>query len=112
MRRQAITKSPTLARQVGARRRAFDTGFTQPQRPPPPQTLDLLRIRLGDDPWALPLTDMAGLYSGKRITPVPGRAHALLGLAGFRGVLTAVYDLPALIGLAPSPVARWLLLAE
>ena len=73
---------------------------------------DLLRVRLGGDPWAIPLTEMAGLHSGKRVTPVPGRPPALLGLAGFRGALAAVYDLPALIGLAPVNSPRWLLLAE
>jgi len=107
-----MTKAPTLSRQAAQLKRDFDRGFAEPMRPPTPQTLDLLRIRLGDDPWAVPLTDVAGLYSGKRVTPVPGNTHALLGLAGFRGALAAVYDLPALIGLAPIPMPRWLLVAE
>jgi len=106
------TRAPTLSRQVLALRRDFDRAFAEPARPAPPQTLDLLRVRLGGDPWAVPLTDMAGLHSGKRITPVPGRTPALLGLAGFRGALAAVYDLQALIGLPPLAAARWLLLAQ
>ena len=104
--------SKTLSRQAAILKRNFDQTFALPMRPPSPQTLDLLRIRLGDDPWAVPLADVAGLYSGKRITPVPGRTPALLGVAGFRGVLSAVYDLPALIGLAPLGTPRWLLMAE
>jgi len=107
-----MTRAPKLSRQVQTLKRDFDRAFAEPKRPPPPQTLDLLRVRLGGDPWAVPLTDMAGLHSGKRITPVPGRTPALLGLAGFRGALAAVYDLPALIGLAPLTAPRWLLLAE
>lgn len=107
-----MSRTPKLSRQVQTLKRDFDRAFAEPMRPPPPQTLDLLRVRLGGDPWAVPLTDMAGLHSGKRITPVPGRAPALLGLAGFRGALAAVYDLPALIGLAPLSAARWLLLAQ
>jgi purine-binding chemotaxis protein CheW len=81
-------------------------------RPPLPQTLDLLRVRLGGDPWAVPLGDVAGLHAGKRITPVPTHTAGLLGLAGFRGALAAVYDLQALIGFAPLKAPRWLLLAE
>jgi len=107
-----MSKAPTMSRQANLLKRDFDLSFAQPMRPPPPQTLDLLRIRLGDDPWAVPLTDVSGLYSGKRVTPVPGRTHALLGLAGFRGALAAVYDLPALVGLAPVHIPRWLLVAE
>jgi chemotaxis signal transduction protein len=60
----------------------------------------------------VPLTDVSGLFSGKRITPVPGRTPALLGVAGFRGALAAVYDLPALIGLTPVLAPHWLLVAE
>lgn len=101
-----------ISRQAAALRRDFDRSFAEPMRPPMPQTLDLLRVRLGGDPWAVPLGDVAGLHSGKRITPVPTRTPGLLGLAGFRGALAAVYDLPALIGLAPQKAPRWLLLAE
>jgi len=100
-----------VSRQVLALKRGFDLAFAEPRQPPSPQTLDLLQVRLGDDPWAVPLADVSGLHSGKRITPVPGHAPGLLGLAGFRGALAAVYDLPALIGLAPLSGARWLLLA-
>ncbi len=107
-----MSKAPKISQQANALKRDFDRAFAEPMRPPAPQTLDLLRIRLGNDPWAVPLTDVSGLYSGKRVTPVPGRTRALLGVAGFRGSLAAVYDLPALIGLAPLPAPRWLLVAE
>ncbi len=112
MRRQIIARAPNLSRQAKTLKRDFDHAFAQPSRPPLPQTLDLLRVRLGGDPWALPLAEVAGLHSGKGVTPVPGRTHGLLGLAGFRGVLAAVYDLPALIGLTPVSTPRWLLLVQ
>jgi chemotaxis signal transduction protein len=105
MRRAALT------RQVQALRRDFDRGFADPMRPPPPESLDLLRIRLGGEPWAVALTDIAGLHAARRVTPIPTRAPALIGLAGFRGVPIAIYDLPALIGLAPVGTPRWLMLA-
>jgi chemotaxis signal transduction protein len=104
-------KSAALTRQVQTLKRDFDRGFAEPMRPPAPASLDLLRVRLGGDPWAVALTDIAGLHSGKPVTPVPTRAPALIGLAGFRGVLTAIYDLPALIGLAPIGTPRWLMVA-
>jgi len=107
-----MTRTPRVSRQVQALRREFDHSFAQPMRPPMPQSLDLLRVRLGGDPWAIPLADVAGVHAGRRITPVPGRAPGLLGLAGFRGMLAAVYDLQALIGLAPLGAPRWLLLAQ
>lgn len=107
-----MTRTPKLSRQFQTLKRDFDLGFAEPARPPAPQTLDLLRVRLGDDPWAVPLAEIAGLHSGKRVTPVPGRTPGLLGLAGFRGALAAVYDLQSLIGLAPLSVPRWLLLAK
>jgi len=107
-----MSKKPaTLSRQAAALKREFDRGFAEPRKPPTAQTLNLLAVRLGGDSWAIPLTDTAGLHAGKKITPVPGRAHALLGIAGFRGTLVPVYDLSTLIDL-PAPAApRWLVLA-
>jgi len=110
--RQIIARPPKLSRQAQTLRRDFDHSFALPSRPPLPQTLDLLRVRLGGDPWAIPLAEVAGLHSGKRVSPVPGRTPALIGLAGFRGTLAAVYDLPALIGLTPVGTPRWLLLVQ
>lgn len=106
-----MSKGPQISRQAAALRRAFDRGFAEPVRPPLAGTTDLLAIRLGEDPWAVPLSDVAGLHSGKRVTPLPGGPPSLLGIAGFRGAVVAVYDLPALVGLTPLAAPRWLLIA-
>ena len=106
-----MSKAPRLSRQAASLRRAFDGAFAEPARPLLARTTDLLAIRLGGDPWAVPLAEVAGLYAGKRITPLPGGPPSLLGIAGFRGAVVAVYDLPALIGLAPLSAPRWLLVA-
>lgn len=111
MRGPNLSKTPQISRHAAALRRAFDRSFAEPSRPPLAHTTDLLAIRLGGDPWAVPLADIAGLHSGKRITPLPGGPPGLLGIAGFRGSVVAVYDLPALIGLAPLAAPRWLLVA-
>jgi purine-binding chemotaxis protein CheW len=101
-----------ISRQAGAQKKAFDTGFAQPLRHAQTDGSDLLAVRLAGEAWAIPLAAIAGLHSGKKITPLPGGAPGLLGLAGFRGVLVPVYDLAARIGLAPAQTPRWLVLAK
>ncbi|HEY8943537.1 MAG TPA: chemotaxis protein CheW, partial [Polyangiaceae bacterium] len=56
-------------------------------------------------PYALRLTEVAGLFTSRRITRLPGPLPELLGLAGFRGVIVPVYDLPRLLGYGALPSA-------
>jgi len=101
----------TLSRQAAALKRDFDRGFAEARRPPAPQSFDLLAVRLAGDPWAIPLSEISGLHAAKKITPVPSRTPALLGIAGFRGELVPAYDLAALIGRSAPATPRWLVLA-
>ncbi|HMA52053.1 MAG TPA: chemotaxis protein CheW [Magnetospirillaceae bacterium] len=108
-----MSRAPSkLSRQAAALKKAFDAGFSQPLRPAETGSLDLLAVRLAGEPWTILLSAIAGLYSGKKITPLPGGTPGLLGLAGFRGTLVPVYDLAARIGLAPVSAPRWLVLAK
>lgn len=107
-----MSRAPKLSRQAAALKKSFDAGFAQPRQQPQTDSLDLLAVRLAGEPWAIPLSAMAGLYSDKKITPLPGNTPGLLGLAGFRGTLVPVYDLAARIGLAPAAAPRWLVLAK
>ena len=107
-----MSRAPKLARQAATLKKAFDGAFAGPVRPPPSGGLDLLAVRLAGESWAIPLSTIAGLHSGKKITPLPGLTPGLLGLTGFRGVLVPVYDLAARIGLAPASSPRWLVLAS
>jgi purine-binding chemotaxis protein CheW len=92
-------------------RDAFDRVFAEAHPPAPPPSEDLLAIRIASEPYALRLTEIAGLFADRKITPVPGRSSALLGIAGFRGAIVPVYDLPVLLGCRALETARWLAIA-
>jgi len=94
-----------------AMRLAFDRSFAIPPIREEEVTTDFLAIDLGSQGHALRLSDIAGLYGGKPITPVPTRVPSLLGIAGFRGTLAPVYDLHLLLGHAPLERACWLVMA-
>jgi len=92
-------------------RDAFDRSFGEARPPDPPASENLLAIRIGSEPCALRLSEIAGLFADRKITPLPGGAPALLGIAGFRGAIVPVYDLPALLGHRPEEDVRWLAMA-
>ena len=83
---------------VAALRAGFDRGFAEPARPDLIVREGLLAIRVGQQAWAIRLSEIAGLFVDKRITPVPGGHAALLGIAGFRGAILPVYDLAIVLG--------------
>lgn len=88
-------------------KRAFDRGFAEAYRPPADSQEDLLAIALGADPLALRLSEIAGLQTGRMVTPLPGSVPALLGLAAVSGALLPVYDLGTLLGYPTTTTPRW-----
>jgi purine-binding chemotaxis protein CheW len=108
-----------LAGRAAELRLAFDRGFAEPVRLDLAVKESLLAIRSGPQAWAVRLSQIAGLYAGKKITRLPTRRAALLGIAGFRGAIMPVYDLGMLLGQANGAVGgevggearRWLLIA-
>ena len=96
---------------VAKLREAFDRSFAEARPPDSPASETLLAIRVGAEPYALRLSQIAGLFADRKITPLPGGAPALLGIAGFRGTIVPVYDLPQLIGHRPEETVRWLAMA-
>jgi len=92
-------------------RREFDRGFAKPAFAGSAAMVDLLAIRLGANGFALRLSEIAGLFVDRKITPVPGANPALIGIAGFRGAIIPVYDLQSLIGETAAPASRWLFVA-
>lgn len=92
-------------------RRDFDRAFAEPVRLDPAAKEELLSIRVGGQACALRLSEISGLFVDKKITRVPGGNAALRGIAGFRGALLPVYDLPALLGHGGTPARRWLVIA-
>jgi chemotaxis signal transduction protein len=100
-----------LARRAADLREAFDRGFAQERRPDLTVMQSLLAFNLGGEPYAMRLTEIGNVVSGRKITPVPDAAASLLGFAGLRGAITPVYDLHVLLGRPPCETPRWLALA-
>jgi chemotaxis signal transduction protein len=101
-----------ISERAGELRREFDRNFASPQLKHEINKIDFLVIRFGATNFAIRLAEIAGLFVDKKITPVPGAAAALLGIAGFRGAIVPVYDLQALLGKSTAQAARWLFVAS
>jgi purine-binding chemotaxis protein CheW len=92
-------------------RDAFDSAFARTPLLAADDHEDLLAIRVGGNSYAVRLSEVSGLYADKLITALPGVSRTLLGIAGFRGAIVAVYDLRTLLGDVGSGSCRWLVLA-
>jgi chemotaxis signal transduction protein len=103
--------APSLAARAVALRDAFDRSFAAARPPDPPPGVDLLAIRVGAEPYALRLSEISGLHPDRRITPLPGAAAVLRGIAGVRSAIVPVYDLAALLGHPQAEDVRWLAMA-
>jgi chemotaxis signal transduction protein len=101
----------SIGGRLGRLRSEFDRSFTEPARSHDVETVELLAVGAGGRPYALRLSQTAGLHSDRPVTPLPGPLPALLGLAGFAGTVVPVYDLAALLGHPGGGRARWLVLA-
>jgi chemotaxis signal transduction protein len=106
-----VSDTPTRLVDRGAELRvAFDRSFAQPARTDAAGAEGLLAIRTGPQASAIRLSEIAGLFAGKKITPLPSHLAALLGIAGFRGAMMPVYDLGMLLGHPASEAPRWLVI--
>jgi chemotaxis signal transduction protein len=107
-----MASAEALHAKLAALRLGFDRSFSLPEVEAADDLLDLLLIRVGRDPYALRLVQLAALESDRTITPVPSEHSELLGIAGLRGSVVAVFDLASLFGLGRSESTRWLVLAK
>jgi chemotaxis signal transduction protein len=82
-------------------RRAFDESFARERGVERAGAIDLLMLRVDTQVYGVLLSEIAGLYNGKKITGFPSPIEELLGLVALRGTLVPVYDLGALLGGAP-----------
>ncbi len=103
---------------VAELRREFDAAFAAAPQAGTAARENLLAVRIGGDGFALRVSQIAGLYVDKAITPLASPLPELIGVAGFRGRAAPVYDLAALLGygtsgtLSNSNTLRWLVLAR
>lgn len=101
----------TVTARLAGLRDEFDRSFTAPARRHDREHAELLSVHAGDRPYAVRLSQTAGLHPDRPVTPLPGPTAALLGVAGFGGTIVPVYDLAALLGHPAPDRPRWLLLA-
>jgi chemotaxis signal transduction protein len=115
-----IDTNERLQARLRALRGEFDQSFARPRQLPESAGTDFLLIRIAGEPYVLRLAEVAALEADRAITPVPSEAPALLGVAGLRGALVAVFDLAQLLGLpaqsssgkAAPAAPRWLVLVK
>ena len=102
----AHPSSPAVERM----RAEFDRAFASPPALPGRGGARLLGIRVGGDPFALPLDGVLAVHVDRKIVPVPSGAPTLIGIASFRGALAPVHDLRLLLGYPARMATRWLVL--
>lgn len=91
-------------------RRTFDASFAAPRQPAAGHEA-LLALRVGGSVFAARLREVRGLGKLRRCVPLPDPPPGLLGLAGLRGRLVAVFDLAQLLGEAGAEPPEWIVLA-
>ncbi len=103
--------SSRAAQRAAELRLNFDRSFADPPSVADAAPQGFLAIRLDAQHFALRLTDISGLFAEKKVTPIPGADEYLLGIAGFRGVVTPVYNLKRVLGQRSAAATRWLVVA-
>lgn len=93
-------------------RESFDQAFSEPEAERAEVSLALLLIRVGRERYAVRLSDVGALEADRTITAVPSEHSELLGIAGLRGAVVAVFDLATLLELPRQEAPRWLILAK
>jgi chemotaxis signal transduction protein len=94
-------------------RDAFDHGFSEPPPPPEPAHTAFLCIRLGGEPYAIALGDIASFHAGLRVVALPTRAPELLGMAAIRAAILPIYDLRIGLGISTAGSStRWTVVAR
>ncbi|WP_394778600.1 chemotaxis protein CheW [Undibacterium sp.] len=86
----------------------FDTAFTREPESGSGRLENFLSLTVGGDPYALRVSQVSGLYSGRTITMLPSPLPELIGISGFRAQVTPVYDLASLLGYPRATATRWI----
>ncbi len=104
-----MARDADILADVAALRGDFDAGFAVPSRPPPPDRIPLLVVRVGGTAHAMALADLLSLTACGILVRLPRQRSACLGLTAFRGKPIPVFDLAALLGGGAQAAApRWL----
>ena len=106
------TEERYIARTAAELRREFDATFAARASTARGKLDDVLAIRVGGDPYALRLSEIAGLHTDRQLVAMPSPVAELLGVVAIRGLLAPAYDLAALLGYPPATGSRWLILVR
>ena len=68
-------------------------------------------LQVGDESYALPVEHVVEVGEFDPPTPVPGAAREMLGVRNLRGEVLPVFDLAAVLGLAPETAPTRLVVA-
>jgi purine-binding chemotaxis protein CheW len=71
-----------------------------------------VRVRVADEDYALPVTDVLEVADICDITPVPGALNAVIGLKNLRGTVITVVDLAAVMELSAIEQRQRIVVAE
>ncbi len=100
---------PAPSRRAAELRHAFDAAFAQPTVASVETASEgFLLVRIDATGYALRLSEIAGVFAGRKIVPLPSTLGEQLGLTAVRGAILPVYDLGALLGRARASAPRWL----
>jgi chemotaxis signal transduction protein len=102
----------SIEQKLSALRRDFDQSFARAAAGVEQAQVDFLAIRVAGDRYAIRLSEVQNLQADRKLVAAPSMLPELLGVSGFRSILTPVYDLAQLLGYPPQPTARWLLVAQ
>lgn len=100
------------ADRVRALKSDFDRSFSDPHRRDDRDFEGYIAVRAGGDAYALRLKDVAALAARPRLAALPSRCPEFLGMAGYRGGLSALFSLPQLLGYGAGAPARWFVLTR
>lgn len=108
---RAIASEASVAERVRRWRGEFDRSFAEPRRDERAgDGEDFLGLRLGGQPHALRLAELAALQGWQEPAPYPLAPPALLGLIGHRDRVLPLFDLQALLGLGRATGPTWQLI--
>jgi chemotaxis signal transduction protein len=107
-----MTRSASIEQKLAALRHNFDQSFARAPASAEQAELEFLAVRVAGHPYAIRRSEVQSLRADRKLVAVPSLLPELLGLAGFRSVLTPVYDLALLLGYGPQLPPRWLVVAR
>lgn len=89
-------------------RDSFDKSFALPISTTSHTYVGMLAIRVGKGEYAVRIDELAEVQKACKVVPLPGARSEMIGLAGIRGRLVAVYSLAALLGDGDTKGWNWL----